>query len=116
MRHLDGSDVAPLLAWAFLVFGSLYLDRILAFIGFRRETEGRFVCAHCGAASRHSWRTFEAWSEGKRKMFCARCHRRWLDDHPASLPARIMATVGRRWELGFGLAMVGVVVWDFWRR
>ena len=116
MGHFDDSDVVPLLFWTIIVFGTIYLNRIVAFIGFRRETEGRFVCAHCGAASRHSWRTFEAWSNGKRKLFCARCHRRWLDDHPLALPGRIGATLGRWWELGFGLAMVGVIAWDFWRR
>ncbi|MEN9481747.1 MAG: hypothetical protein RLZZ298_3142 [Pseudomonadota bacterium] len=44
--------------------------------------EKHFQCARCGAISRHTERTIEAWRNKKAKFFCQNCHGKWLKSQP----------------------------------
>jgi hypothetical protein len=48
----------------------------------RQPKETHFKCARCGAVTRHTDRTIEAWRNNKTKFFCPACHTQWLQSRP----------------------------------
>ena len=50
---------------------------------FRSRPPVAFRCARCHREVLHDRRTEEAWRSGKHKIFCAECHRKWRQMHPA---------------------------------
>lgn len=52
------------------------------FLPKRKPAEKFFKCARCNAVSPHNDRTVEAWRNNKAKLFCQRCHARWLQSRP----------------------------------
>lgn len=47
--------------------------------------EKHFQCARCGAVTRHTERTIEAWRNKKSRFFCQACHGKWLQSQPARI-------------------------------
>lgn len=75
---------------------------VLSFVGKllpkRQPKEENFKCSRCGAISRHSERTIEAWRNDKTKFFCQACHAKWLQSRPLQERERFSSrgTVGSR--------------------
>ena len=62
---------------------------LLKKIGKRSPPKNEFfICRRCSKSTRHSSRTFEAQSQGKKGFFCNTCHRQWLTTQPTSTTSR----------------------------
>ncbi|MEW5789849.1 MAG: hypothetical protein AB1899_18565 [Pseudomonadota bacterium] len=65
-----------------VIVGVVVLSLVGKFIPKRQPKETHFKCARCGAVSRHTERTIEAWRNSKTKFFCQSCHAKWLQSKP----------------------------------
>jgi len=75
-------------------------------IAKREPKEKFFKCSRCGATTRHTKRTIEAWRNKKTRFFCQACHARWLESQPPRLPEQF--SPGRA-SSGSGCVVVIVV-------
>src|SRR5690554_8091098 len=48
----------------------------------RKSNQKIFNCARCRTVSELDPRTIQAWNNGFLKLYCASCHRQWLDNNP----------------------------------
>ena len=89
-----GAVIAGIVVWYF----------VAKLMPKRQPKETYFKCARCGAVSRHTERTIEAWRNNKAKFFCQSCHSKWLQSRPPQVRERFSSSGGS------GSGCLGVVV------
>lgn len=65
-----------------VVAGVIALSLIGKLLPKHQPKETHFKCSRCGANSRHTERTIEAWRNNKTRFFCQSCHANWLQSRP----------------------------------
>ena len=71
--------MSPELVIVAVIVGVVVLSFVGKLLPKREPKETYFKCARCGAVSRHTERTIEAWRNNKTKFFCQSCHAIWLN-------------------------------------
>jgi DNA-directed RNA polymerase subunit RPC12/RpoP len=79
-----------------VVAGVVALSLIGKLLPKRQPKETHFKCSRCGANSRHTERTIEAWRNNKTKFFCQSCHAKWLQSRPPQERERFSSAGGSR--------------------
>ncbi len=74
--------MSPELIIGAVIVGVVVLSLVGKLMPKRQPKESHFKCARCGAVSRHTERTIEAWRNNKTKFFCQSCHTKWLQSRP----------------------------------
>jgi hypothetical protein len=74
--------MSPELIFGIVVVAVIVLSLIGRLFPKPQPKEKHFQCARCGAISRHTERTIEAWRNKKTKFFCQACHGKWLKSQP----------------------------------
>jgi len=87
-----------------VVVGVIALSLVGKLMPEREPKETYFKCSRCGAVSRHTERTIEAWRNNKTKFFCQSCHAKWLQSKSPQERKRF-TTAG-----GSGSGCLGIVV------
>jgi len=96
-----GSQISPEVIFGVIITGAIVLSFLSKLLPRRQPKEKHFKCARCGAVSRHTERTIEAWRNNKNKFFCQSCHVKWLQSRPPQL---------FRGNAGSGSGCLGIVV------
>lgn len=74
--------MSPELIFGAVVVAVLVLSFVSKIFPKPQPKEKHFQCARCGAISRHTERTIEAWRNKKTRFFCQTCHGKWLKSQP----------------------------------
>lgn len=98
--------MSPELVVVAIIVGILVVSLIGKLLPKRQPKETHFKCARCGAHSKHTDRTIEAWRNNKAKFYCPACHSKWLQ----SLPPRERENFSHLGNASSRSGCLGVVV------
>ena len=90
------NQMSPELIIGAVIVGVVVLSFVGKLLPKRQPKETHFKCARCGAVSRHTERTIEAWHNNKTRFFCQSCHAKWLQSRPPQERERLSSAGGSR--------------------
>jgi hypothetical protein len=90
------NPMAPEVIVGVVIAGVVVLSLVGKLLPKRQPKETHFKCARCGAVSRHTERTIEAWRNNKAKFFCQSCHAKWLQSRPSQEGERLSSAGSSR--------------------